>query len=67
MNGVLAVFVIIGWREVMVSGDHIGQAIEIYHFCVLAVSLCYVHYRYVFCYAVQLIGVVRQRISLLTE
>ena len=45
MNGVLAVFVIIGWREVTVSGDHIGQAIEIYHFCVLAVSLCYVHYR----------------------
>ena len=23
----------------------IGQAIGIYHFCVLAVSLCYVHYR----------------------
>ena len=45
MNGVLAVFIIIGWREVTVSGDHIGQAIEIYHFCILAVSLCYVHYR----------------------
>ena len=41
MNGVLAVFVIIGWHGVMVSGDHRRQAIGIYHFCILAVS----HYR----------------------
>ena len=30
MNGVLAVFVIIGWREVTVSAVTIGQAIGIY-------------------------------------
>ena len=44
MNGVLAVFVIIGWREVTVSGGHRTSHRNL-PLCVLAVSLCYVHYR----------------------